>query len=285
MPEGDTIFRTARALGRALGGKTITGFRSAYPTLTRVHDDTPLTGQTVENIESRGKWLLMHFSGGGTLATHMLMSGSCHIYRPGERWQKPRFAARIVIENSEYHAVAFNVPIAEMHTRESLARDRRIPAPASDLLRPDFDAEAALGRILSQRDEAIADVLLDQHVLAGVGNVFKSEVCFAAGLNPFRKVGTLAESQVREALNIARRQLKSNVLEDSPDQIVTWRGVGRRTTHRSDPTESLWVYGRKGEPCRKCGEPICSRLQGLDARVTFWCPQCQPMPDGTAIDC
>ena len=86
MPEGDTIFRAARALGRALGGRVITGFRSAYPLLTRFNDDTPLAGQTVEGVESRGKWVLMHFSGGATLATHMLMSGSWHIYKPGERW-------------------------------------------------------------------------------------------------------------------------------------------------------------------------------------------------------
>src|ERR1700758_3493541 len=127
MPEGDTIFRTARALGRALTDKPVTVFRSTYPTLARFNDDTPLPGQTVRHVESRGKWLLIHFSGGGTLATHMLMSGSWHIYRHGERWQKPPSAARIVIENSEYHAIGFNVPVAEMHTARSLARDRRFP--------------------------------------------------------------------------------------------------------------------------------------------------------------
>ena len=101
MPEGDTIFRTARALGRALAGKPVTGFRSTFPLLTRFHEDTPLVGQLVESVESRGKWLLIHFSGGGTLASHLLMSGSWHIYRPGERWQQPRANMRIVIENSE----------------------------------------------------------------------------------------------------------------------------------------------------------------------------------------
>src|ERR1700689_2626518 len=107
MPEGDTIFRTARALGRALAGKPVTGFRSTYPLLTRFNDDTPLAGQTVNEVVSRGKWLLIHFSGGGTLATHMLMSGSWHIYRPGERWQKPAIHMRIVLENAQYLAVGF----------------------------------------------------------------------------------------------------------------------------------------------------------------------------------
>jgi endonuclease-8 len=284
MPEGDTIFRSARALGRALGGKAITGFRSTYPLLTRYHDNVPLTGQTVESVESRGKWLLMHFSGGATLATHMLMSGSWHIYRPSERWQKPRSAARIVIENREYHAIGFNVPVAEMHTAQSLARDARFPAAKRDLLNQDFDAETAVTRILAQADEEIGDVLLHQRVLAGVGNVFKSEVCFVTGLHPFRRVRTMTEAQVREAVAVARRQLRANVMEDAGDTIVTWRGAGRRTTHQSDPSESLWVYGRKGQPCRKCGAEIRCRLQGFDARVTFWCPVCQPMPDGSYVD-
>jgi endonuclease-8 len=284
MPEGDTIFRSARSLHRALSGKPITGFRSTYPLLTRFNDDTPLTGQLVECVESRGKWLLMHFSGGGTLATHMLMSGSWHIYRPGERWQKPSHAARIVIENSEYHAIGFNVPVAEIHTPQSLARDRRIPGEGKDLLRQDFDAEATLARFFAHPDEEFGNVLLDQRVLAGVGNVFKSEVCFVTGMHPFRKAGTLSREEAAHVIAVARRQLAANVMEDSPDRIVTYRGAGRRTTNHSNPTESLWVYGRNGQPCRKCGTPIRRRLQGFDARVTFWCPQCQPMPDGSDVD-
>ncbi|MFP5237976.1 MAG: Fpg/Nei family DNA glycosylase [Acidobacteriota bacterium] len=283
MPEGDTIFRSARSLHRALAGKPITGFRSTYPLLTRFHDDTPLTGQLVERVEARGKWLLMHFSGGGALATHMLMSGSWHIYRPGEPWQKPRSTARIVIENSEYHAIGFNVPVAEIHTAQTLARDRRIPAAGTDLLREEFDADATLARFLAHPDEDIGNVLLDQRVLAGVGNVFKSEVCFVTGMHPFRKAGTLSREEAAQVIAVARRQLASNVMEDSPDRIVTYRG-NRRTTHRTDPSESLWVYGRNGQPCRKCGAPVRRRLQGFDARVTFWCPQCQLMPDGSDVD-
>jgi endonuclease-8 len=275
MPEGDTVFRAARALGRALGGRTITGFRSAYPLLTRFDEDHPLVGRTVERVESRGKWILMHFSGGATLVTHMLMNGSWHIYKPGERWQAPASAMRIVIETAEYLAVGFNVPVAEMHTAESLRRERRIPASGGDLLSGEFDAEAAVARIMSEADGELGDVLLRQRVMAGVGNVFKSEVCFVAGLNPFRTVGTLSEAEVREVVDIARKQLAANVMEDSGDRIVTWRGAGRRTTRNSDPTESLWVYGRAGEPCRKCGTPIESRMQGKDVRVTYWCPRCE----------
>jgi endonuclease-8 len=284
MPEGDTIFRTARALGRALVGKPITAFRSTYPLLTRFNDDTPLAGQTVESVESRGKWLLIRFSGGGTLATHMLMSGSWHIYRPGERWQKPRSQMRILIENSEYVAVGFHVPVARMHSAQSLARDAKIPRPMMDVLSSEFDAEAAALRVLAHGNEEIADVLLHQEVMAGVGNVFKSEVCFVTGLNPFRTVSSLMRKQIDEAIAAAKKLIAANVLEDSSDGIVTYGGRKRRTTRESDPTASLWVYGRQGKPCRRCGELIRRRIQGPDARVTFWCPSCQPMPDGSDVD-
>lgn len=284
MPEGDTIFRSARTLNRALAGKAITGFRSTYPLLTRFHDNAPLTGQKVESVESRGKWLLIHFSAGATLATHMLMNGSWHIYRPGERWQRPPRTARIVLENADYHAVAFDVPVAEMHTPQSLARNHHIPSAASDVLSEKFDDEAALDRLGSQPDDELGEALLLQKNLAGVGNVFKSEVCFATGLNPFRKVSTLTRNQLAQIIEVARRQLGSNVLEDSPNAIVTYRGIGRRTTNQSDPGDNLWVYGRKGLPCRKCGDPIRSRLQGSGPRLTYWCSRCQPMPDGSDID-
>jgi endonuclease-8 len=171
------------------------------------------------------------------------------------------------------------VPLAEMHTAQSLARDRRIPPPASDVLGADFNDEAAVERLLSYGDLELGEALLRQNVLAGVGNVFKSEICFAAGLNPFRKVASLTREQLTELVSTARGQLAQNVLEDSGDQIVTYRGW-RRTTHRSDPGESLWVYGRTGQPCRRCGELICSRLQGADARATYWCPRCQRQDKG-----
>jgi endonuclease VIII len=284
MPEGDTIFRTARALSRALTAKPLTGFRSTYPLLIRFDDETPLVGQLVEQVESRGKWLLVHFSGGGTLATHMLMSGSWHIYRPGERWQQPRINMRIVLENNEYVAVGFRVPVAKMLQPQELARATRIPTPSIDVLSENFDAAKVLRRLLIHRDEEIGEVLLHQDVLAGVGNVFKSEICFVTETNPFCKVAALSESKAMVMIAAAQRLVAANVQEDSGDSIVTYGGRKRRTTHESDPAASLYVYGRKGEPCRSCGEPIRKRIQGPDARVTFWCDRCQPMPDGTVID-
>jgi endonuclease-8 len=284
MPEGDTIFRTARALGRALAGKPVTGFRSTYPLLMRFNDDTPLVGQVVEKVESRGKWLLIHFSGGGTLATHMLMSGSWHIYRPGERWQQPRINMRIVVENSEYIAVGFRVPMAKMLKAQELERATRIPPRAIDVLSEEFNAVEAARRLLAHTDEEVGDVLLHQEVMAGVGNVFKSEICFVTGINPFCKVVALDLEKVRALIAAAQRLVAANVLEDSGDAIVTYGGRKRRTTHEADPSASLWVYGRTGEPCRRCGELIRRRIQGPDARVTFWCQRCQPMADGSDVD-
>src|SRR5579863_39751 len=222
MPEGDNIFRAARTLNRALAGNSVTGFRSNYALLTRFNDDTPLTGRTVERVEARGKWLLMHFSGDAILVTHMLMSGSWHLYRHGERWQLPSAMMRIVIETEDFVAVGFNVPVAEMHTARSLARDSRIPPETSNVLGEGFDPDAALERLAACDDLELGDALLRQKTLAGVGNVFKSEICFTAGLNPFRKVGTLTREQAAQVVSTAQKLLESNVLEDSGDRIVTY---------------------------------------------------------------
>jgi endonuclease-8 len=147
-----------------------------------------------------------------------------------------------------------------------------------------FNVAEAARRLRACADEEIGDVLLHQDVLAGVGNVFKSEICFVTAISPFCKVAALDEEKVAALIAAAQRLVKANILEDSDDTIVTYGGRKRRTTHESDPGASLWVYGRKGEPCRRCEEPIRRRIQGPDARVTFWCPRCQPMADGSDVD-
>ena len=275
MPEGDTIFRTARTLERAVGGQQVTRFESVLPGLERVDYDTPLAGRTVEKVESLGKWLLMYFSGDLILLTHMLMSGSWHIYRPGERWQKPRSHMRIVIETRAMVAVAFLVPVAEFHTAYSLQRregfNRLGPAP----LAADFDAAAAIANLQSRPDLELGLALLDQKLMAGLGNVFKNEVAFACGLNPFRAVGTLSRAQLEALVATARKFLLANVTDNSGDRIVTLV-PHRRTTGRTDVEENLWVYGRAGKACRRCAAPIRSAKHRADGRVSFWCPVCQP---------
>jgi endonuclease-8 len=275
MPEGDTIFRTARTLQRALAGQPVTRFESVLPKLERVDYDTPIAGRIVEKVESQGKWLLIHFSGDLILLTHMLMSGSWHIYRPGERWQRHRTHMRVVIETPAILAVAFNVPVAEFHTAHSLARregfNRLGPAP----LAADFDAATAIANLASRPDLELGLALLNQQLIAGLGNVFKSEVAFACGLNPFRLVGTLSRNDLENLIATARKFLQANVTESSGDKIVTFR-PHRRTTGRADAEENLWVYGRAGQPCRRCATPIRSAKHRADGRISFWCPTCQP---------
>ena len=275
MPEGDTIFRAARTLNRALAGQPVTGFETVLPKLSRVEFDTPITGRTVIGVNATGKWMSMNFSGGLTLLTHMLMSGSWHIYRPGEVWQRPAIAMRIVIKTEKLWAVAFNVPIAEFHTADSLRRRHGFRSLGQDVLSADFDAADAVQHLAAHGHLTVGEALLSQSIMAGLGNVFKSEVCFACGVNPFRRVGELRMEELACLVEAARKFLLANVASTSGDQIITYSGM-RRTTGRANSEERLWVYGRRGEPCRKCGTPIESRKQGEDARTSFWCPQCQP---------
>jgi endonuclease-8 len=274
VPEGDSIFRAARTLNRALAGQTVTRFESVLPALNRVHEDAPLTSRTVESVTSIGKHLLMHFSGGLVLRTHMRMNGSWHIYRPGEAWQRPRRDMRIVVGTADFEAVAFNVPVAEFVDSSRLDRHDELRRLGPDLLSADFDAAEALRRLRARPGAAIAHALLDQRVMAGIGNVYKSEVLFSCGVNPFAAVATLRDDQVACLVETARKFLRLNVtLSVAP--MTTYRGY-RRTTGRSNPAERLWVYGRAGKPCRRCRTPISMRAHGKDARPTYWCSTCQP---------
>jgi endonuclease-8 len=279
VPEGDTIYRAARALGHVLEGKVVTRFETALAPLASVDDDTPVACRTVEKIESRGKWLLIHFSGDLILVTHMLMSGSWHLYRAGERWRRPRGEMRAVIATAEFEAVAFNVPVAKFYTASTLARNSTIPKLGPDLLGAKFATDDAKTRMLAHGDEQIANVLLNQRVMAGLGNVYKSEVLFACGVHPFRQVGTLTPAEIDCILERARRFLEANVKDGADGGMVTYTGL-RRTTRASDPGARLWVYRRQGKECRRCGAKIAMQRQGPGARSTYWCPVCQPeLPD------
>jgi endonuclease-8 len=256
----------------------VTRFESVLPQLERVDYDSPIQGRTVESVETSGKWLLMRFSGDLILLTHMLMSGSWHIYRPGEKWQRARRDMRVVIETEKILAVGFKIPIAEFHTDESLSRREGFNRLGPSVLASDFDEQIAAARLRARPELELGVALLSQSILAGLGNVFKSEVCFLCGINPFRSVGTLSDGEIQSLVSTSRKLMLANVSSTSGDQIVTYTGM-RRTTGRADTSARLWVYSRRGEPCRKCATAIESRKQGIDARPTFWCPQCQPLPD------
>lgn len=268
MPEGDTIFRVARTLNEALAGKTVTRFETALPKLARVDDQTPLRGRTVERVSASGKNLIIEFSGALVLRTHLRMNGSWHLYRAGERWRKRRDDMRLLIATDDFEAVGFNIPVAEFSTTPA------VPSPGSrlqknpeksdtrparrdtqngwvggpDLLGASFDVDEAVRRFEEHADEEIGNVLVNQRVVAGVGNIWKSEVLFVCGIDPFRKAG---ECDVRLILRKARALLQ-----------------------RSTRERPRWsVYERGGQPCRKCGTAILRRPQNM--RSTYWCPKCQ----------
>ena len=296
MPEGDSIFRAARTLHRALAGHVVTRFDTAYAPLARVHDDTPITGRTIEAVDARGKHLVMRFSGdltgsdaalsraasGGpvgarlqfawrgplALRTHMRMHGSWHVYRPGERWQRPPREMRVLVATADLVAVGFNIVDAEFEAASAVGTRDAIADLGPDLLAPGFDAAEAIRRLRERGAVPIAEALLDQRALAGIGNVFKSEVLFEGGVHPETRVDALSDARLAGLVDIARRQLAANVVETMPR-------FGRRTTGRMAIAEGLWVYGRGGRPCRRCGTPITFARLGLGARPTYWCPRCQ----------
>jgi endonuclease-8 len=272
VPEGDTIFRTARTLHRALAGSSVTKFESMFPALNRVDHDRPLAGRTIESVSARGKHLLMVFSGDLILRTHMRLHGSWHIYRPGERWQRSARDMRILVQTNEFVAVGFNVPVAELLSGRELSHHEEFNALGPDPLAPAFDSADVLRRMRAHEGEAIADVLLNQRVIAGIGNVFKSEILFITGIEPFQTVSAISDGDLTRIVVESRTQLRSNVLTRS--QTLS-PAAGRRTTRSLDPGASLWVYGRGGKPCRRCGTPIQARKTGVDARLTYWCPRCQ----------
>jgi endonuclease VIII len=245
MPEGDTIHRAARTLQEALGGQTVTRFETVFPQLARVDDDHPIRGRTIERVRAIGKHLLIDLSGGLSLHTHMRMNGEWHIYRAGERWMRRRSDMRIVLETAQWAAVAFNVTVADFEE----------PSVGPDLLGESFDASEAARRIRAAPDREIADALLDQQSVAGIGNIWKSETLFVCRVSPFATIGSIDDAKLGEILATARKLLRHSVT---------------RTT-RAD----WWVYGRANKPCRKCGALIRSKKHGDDARVTYWCPGCQ----------
>ena len=273
MPEGDSIFRAARTLHRALAGNAVTAFESVLPALNRVDEDAPIAGRIIERVNAVGKHLLIHFSGNLVLRTHMRMNGSWHIYRPGERWQRPRGEMRIVLSTSDFDAVGFAIPVAEFTAETALSKQRDLRRLGPDVLSDAFNEAVVIQNLRSRPSAEIADALIDQRVLAGLGNVYKSEVLFISRINPFVHIEHLSDAQLASIVETSRRVLKANVSE-SLEMMTTYSGL-RRTTHRAAPTERLWVYGRARLPCRRCGTPIQVRKQGIDARLTYWCEECQ----------
>ena len=266
MPEGDTIHRSARALDRALAGRTLIRFEAS-----RLRHRPFPAATVVVGAEARGKHCLVHFDDGRTLHTHMRMSGSWHLYRPGERWRKKPAAARVVLEVAGsdevpgWVAVCFSPPVVELVARDARGRDGVTDHLGPDLCRAGADVDGAAVRLgrFSPAERPIGEALLDQRIACGVGNVYKSEVCFACGLDPFTPTAEVDLDLRRRLLTTASALLRQNL------------DTRRRVTVAG---EGLAVYGRAGAPCLRCATPIASAQGGEAARVTYWCPTCQRRP-------
>ncbi|TMA15908.1 MAG: hypothetical protein E6J84_09485 [Deltaproteobacteria bacterium] len=247
MPEGDTIFRAATALRKALVGARVTRFNG---NLGRA----PL-GERIEEVTSRGKNLLVRFEKGRTLRTHMMLHGSWHIYREGERWRRPAFQARLELHaDNGFVAVCFNAPVVEWlkpGTIEELGPDATTDA---------LDGEEARRRLRQMGGASLERALLAQWALSGVGNVIKCEALFLERLDPFRTVASLEDRALDSLIDRSHRLLVRN------------RTAGPRNTRNALGGSRMWVYGRSRRPCLVCGDPV--RVKTTQ-RITYYCARCQ----------
>lgn len=256
MPEGDTVYRTAAALRQALRGKVLTRCDIRVPRYAAVD----LAGGVVDEVLARGKHLLIRV-GDSTIHSHLKMEGRWEVYRDGQRWRRPAFTARAVLGVEGAEAVGFDLGVLEVLARAAEADAVGHLGP--DLLGPDWDPARAAANLSRDPDREIGVALLDQRALAGVGNIYRAELCFLRGVHPATPVRQAGDTE--RWADLAHRLLSAN--KDRPVRITT----GDRRRGRA-----LWVYGRAGEPCRRCGAPIVGGV--LDGRRIFWCPQCQRGP-------
>lgn len=252
MPEGDTIFRTAETLRQAILGKRVLGARPE--TLRR------LAGTTVTEVEAVGKHLLIRFDNGLALHTHMRMRGLWRVYPRGERWNRPEWQLKALLETEDVQAVCFSAPVV------SLLRDtsRKVGHLGPDVLSEGWDAEAVLRRTRSLGSVPVGELLLEQRVAAGIGNVYRCEALWQARINPWTPSSQLSDEELASLFETARQAMQANL---RGPRVRRFPGYGRGAVH-----------GRGGRPCPRCGTAIKVRPQGEHARLAYWCPACQPSP-------
>jgi endonuclease-8 len=265
VPEGDTLARVADVLGRALIGQTVTAARGR-PGGARLDK---VVGATVDSVAARGKHLLIGFSNGLTLHTHLAMTGEWHRYRPGERWRRPSGCAVAVIETPVSTAVAFDAPTVELLETRAIPLHPRLRRLGPNLAAETFDPDVALAALRdpTRASLTIGDALLDQRALAGLGNVYRSELCFLERISPFTLVSDVADETLRRLVVRGSELIKANA------------HGGARVTTTAGTAGNTYVYGRTGRPCRRCGTLVRSKVvrgsgSGTPRRV-YWCPSCQ----------
>ncbi len=257
MPEGDTVWRTARHLDRALTGQRLVRTDFRVPGLATVD----LSGETVAGTQARGKHLLTRIGDRHTLHTHLRMEGAWHLYRPGSAWRRPAHEARVVLGTETWRAVGFALGVVELVDRRDEARTVAHLGP--DLLGPAWDPDEAVRRLSREPGRAVADALLDQRNLAGIGNLYATELCFLAGVPPDAPVAAVADLP-----RLVRRA--HQLLEANKERVA------QATTGELARGRQTWVYRQRR--CRRCGTPVRTGMVGTPPRerVSFWCPSCQP---------
>lgn len=267
MPEGDTVWLSASRLHDALAGRALVRSDFRVPALASVD----LAGSTVLEVVPRGKHMLIRLSGGLTLHTHFRMDGSWHLYRPGDRWSGgPDWQVRVVLGNQEWTAVGYRLPVVELLPTQQ--EDRVVGHLGPDVLADPFDIDGAVARIAADPAREVGLALLDQRLLAGLGNLYRCEVLFLRGTTPWTPVGDVAD--LRALVAASARLVRAN------------RGHWEQTTTGSlRRGEDHWVYERTGRPCRRCGTRVLSAPQGRapQERLTYWCPHCQAGPAPAAV--
>jgi len=263
MPEGDTIFRTAASLRRWLVGRTLTAARSAADGVAVGR----LVGQTVDGVEAQGKHLLIRFSGGSVLHTHMRMTGSWHVYPAGEPWRRSPRQARVVLQAGDRVAVCFKAPVIELLSGGGERNHPSLRRLGPDVLVPstlDPSTVRARARARAGSSPTVGELLLDQQVVAGIGNIYRCETLFLCRVAPRTRSATVDDAVLDALVATASRLMSANAAGSA--------GVARTF---DGPPERTWVYRRAGRPCRRCGTAVRSEVLGHQARTVYWCPACQ----------
>jgi endonuclease-8 len=256
MPEGDTVHRAARRVGEALVGKRIVSIETPHPRFARDGWPERLAGRGVRGVDAHGKHLFIRFDGDLTVHSHLRMSGQWGVYRPGQRWRRSPHRAWLVIRTADHEVVEFDGPVLELMTESRTRFDRRLAALGPDLLADEFDEGAYLRRVRSDdQTRGVGDALLDQRNVAGIGNAWKAEGCFLAGIDPWRPLAQVSDAELLGPVRELRPRMRESAAGGQPKEAR--------------------VYGRAGLPCPRCGTRIRARGQGDDNRTTYWCPGCQ----------
>ena len=271
MPEGDTIASAARRIRAAVIDKPIEAVETRHPRFAMDRWDERLAGRDVRSVDTHGKNLFVRFEGGLTIYSHLRMGGWWGVFRHGERWRRSPRRAWLVLRTPEHEVVQFDGPILELMTDGRSRIDQRIAGLGPDILAPgEFDEQAFLRNLRSDdQTRYIGDALLDQRNVAGMGTIWRSEGCFIAGLDPWRRVKDVSDDEALAVIAAARPLMQMSV--DNNGRPVTWRPEvpARGRENR------FWVFNRQGLPCRRCDTIVEQRGQGDDNRRSFWCPQCQ----------